>query len=262
MNGNRKIEEKEHYDKLAKEWHEKHKSEKDWQTDIEDYEIDLMLSYQYFKNLIKRYIKPGMKILDYGCGHGMHAILPAKLGAEVYGIDVSEESLKIARQRAEREGVAEKTKFLNMDGEKMSFENEIFDVVIDGGTFSSVDVNKALPEIKRVLKPGGLLIGIETFGHNPLANLKRWLNRKSGYRTSWAASHIFKIKDLKKARQYFKIKEARYFHLFSMFIFLFRKINAAKKIFKAVDKIDTFILKIPLIKYLSFKIVFVFEKND
>jgi len=261
MNGNRKIEEKEHYDKLAKEWHEKHKSEKDWQTDIEDYEIDLMLSYQYFKNLIKRYIKPGMKILDYGCGHGMHAILPAKLGADVYGIDISEESLKIARERASHENVSEKIKFIQMDGEQITFEDNFFDIVFDAGTFSSVDVNKALPEIKRVLKPDGILIGIETFGHNPLANLKRWLNKKSGYRTEWAATHIFKNKDLGVTSQYFKVIETNFFHLFSMFIFPFRKLPGGKQIFKFIDRIDSAIfMKIPLIKKMAFKIVFVFQK--
>jgi len=262
MEEERKKIEREHYDKLAKEWRQKHGEGENWQTDVESYDVDLMLSYQYFKGLIKNYIKPRMKVLDYGCGHGMHAILLAKLGAEVYGIDVSEESLKIAKERTEREGVADKTKFFNMDGENMAFKDNYFDIVIDGGTFSSIDINKALPEILRVLKPNGFLIGIETFGHNPLANLKRWFNKKIGKRTEWAVSHILKTKDLKKAENYFKIKEVRYFHLFSMFIFPFRNLASGKQIFKILDKIDYAIfMKIPLIKKLAFKIVFVFQKN-
>jgi len=258
----RKILEAEHYDKLARDWYEKHKEEKDWQTDIEDYDVNLFLSYQYFRKLIEKNIKPGMKVLDYGCGHGMHSILPAKLGAEVYGIDISDESLRIARQRAIREGVSEKTKFINMDGEAMAFENNYFDIVIDGGTFSSIDINKALPELRRVLKPKGLLIGIETFGHNPLANFKRWLNKKSGFRTEWAATHIFKNKDLKNAQKYFTLREVKYFHLFSMFIFPFRKLPGARQIFKICDRIDSaMFMRIPLIKKMAFKVVFVFQKN-
>ncbi|MFA5386128.1 MAG: methyltransferase domain-containing protein [Candidatus Paceibacterota bacterium] len=253
----------EHYDELAKEWYQQHKSDKNWQADIEEYDVNLFLSYQYFRKLVERNIKPGMRVLDYGCGHGMHTILPAKLGAEVYGIDVSEESLKIARQRAEKENVSDKMKFLNMDGENMSFENNFFDVIIDGGTFSSIDINRAFPEIKRVLRPGGFLIGIETFGHNPLANLKRWFNKKNGFRTEWAASHIFKNKDLKNVKNYFKIVEVKFFHFFSIFIFPFRKLPGGKQIFKIIDKIDFAIfIKIPLIKKMAFKIVFIFQKND
>ena len=253
----------EHYDELARDWYEKYGKEKDWQTDIEEYDINLFLSYQYFRKLVEKNIKPGMKVLDYGCGHGMHAILPAKLGAEVYGIDVSKESLKIARGRVEHEGVSNRIKFLEMDGENMTFEDNSFDIIIDGGTFSSIDINKAFPELKRVLRPSGLLIGIETFGHNPFANLKRWFNKKSGFRTEWAVSHIFKNKDLKNAKNYFKIVEAKFFHLFSIFIFPFRKLPGGKQTFKIIDKIDSEIfMKTPLIKKMAFKIVFVFQKND
>jgi len=89
-----------------------------------------------------------MKILDYGCGHGMHSVLPAKLGAEVYAIDLSKESLKIAKERAKKENIEEKIKFIEMDCEKLDFPDNYFDVIWDGGTFSSLDVNRAFTSLK------------------------------------------------------------------------------------------------------------------
>ncbi|PIU24464.1 hypothetical protein COT12_00910, partial [Candidatus Berkelbacteria bacterium CG08_land_8_20_14_0_20_39_8] len=79
-----------------------------------------------------------------------------------------------------------------MDCEKMEFPDNLFDIIFDGGTFSSIDLVKAYPELSRVLKPDGFLIGIETFGHNPFTNLKRKINKLIGKRTEWATAHIFR----------------------------------------------------------------------
>ena len=57
-------------------------------------------------------LKPGMKVLDIGCGWGGMALyLHQKTGAEVLGVTLSEEQLKVARRRAEEAGVADKVKF-------------------------------------------------------------------------------------------------------------------------------------------------------
>ena len=50
--------------------------------------------------------------------------------------------------------------------------NNKFDLILDYGTFSSLDIQLALPELIRVLKPNGTIIAVETLGHNPLFNLK------------------------------------------------------------------------------------------
>lgn len=249
-----------YYDKLAKQWREKHQKNQRWDIDIEDYEIETFTSYIFCKEWIKKNIKPGIKILDYGCGHGMHAILPAKLGAQVYGIDFSEESLKIAQERVEINKLADKVKFIKMDCESLQFPDNYFDIIWDGGTFSSLDITKIYPELTRVLKPNGKLIGIETFGHNPLLNFKRLINKKIGKRTGWAADHIMRIKDLKLAEQYFNRAEIKYFHLLSMLAFPFRKLPGGKLLFKFLDYIDCILLKIPFLKKYAFKIVFIFSK--
>jgi len=255
----RKEEEISHYNELARIWQDKHLGGKEWAIDIEDYDVYIFSSYRFCRDWFEKNIKKEMKFLDYGCGHGMHSILPAKLGAEVYGIDLSEESLKIAKKRAQDEKVSDKIKFLKMDCEKLEFPDNYFDLIWDSGTFSSIDINKAYSELHRVLKPEGKIIGLETFGHNPLMNLKRFINKKTGKRTEWAASHIMKMKDLKSAKKYFDSVETKFFHLFSMLIFPFRRLPLMKRIFNLLDKFDSILLKIPFLKKYAFKVVFIFS---
>jgi ubiquinone/menaquinone biosynthesis C-methylase UbiE len=219
-----------------------------------------MSSYRLLYKLLKKYA-PGKNILDYGCGHGLHAIQMSKFGAQkVTGIDLSEESLKIARKRAEKEKITN-VQFLKTDAERLDLPDNSFDIVFDGGTFSSINIETGLKEIARVLKSDGLLIGIETLGHNPLANLKRWLNKKRGVRTPWATSHIMKVKDFKLAKKYFKKTEVRFFHLLSLLALPLQNIPGGKIFLKTTEVIDKLLTKIPLLRIFSFKTVFILKKN-
>jgi ubiquinone/menaquinone biosynthesis C-methylase UbiE len=251
--------EKEHYDAAAREWLGAHsKSLKDG-TDVSGIEVAMMESYRDVYRILAAKVN-GKEVLDYGSGHGMHAVPIAKWGGQVTGVDFSEESLKIARERAAKEEA--NINFVVGDCEALPFTGANFDIIFDGGTFSSLTLEKAFSEIARVLRPDGLLIGIETLGHNPLANLKRWLNRKRGVRTGWAADHIFKMEDLELAKKYFTIEQTHYFHLFSMFTFPLRNLPGGKLLFRTLDKIDDGIfMMLPFLKRYAFKIVFVFKKK-
>jgi len=158
------------------------------------------------------------------------------------------------------EGVENKTEFLAMDCEKMDFQANFFDVIFDGGTFSSIDLNRAYPELSRILKPDGVLIGIETFGHNPFTNLKRRINKLIGKRTGWAAEHILKMEDLKKAKDYFDGVEVYYFHLVSWLAFPFLNLPGGKLLLKLLEFIDKILLKVPFLRKYAFKVVFVFSQ--
>jgi ubiquinone/menaquinone biosynthesis C-methylase UbiE len=250
----RKQKEIEHYDKKAEEWMEN----KNWEGDFEGFNPMSLPSFSFLYKKIKEFCS-NKKLLDFGCGNGIHSIFPAKCGAEVVGIDLSEKSLKIARKKAEKENVQEKTEFLKMDCENLEFEDNSFDVVLDGGAFSSLDLNKVFPEIKRVLKKDGKLIGIETFGHNPFINFKRKLNKAKGKRTEWAESHIFNQESLKLAKEYFNKTEVYYFHTISWIAIPFLKFPGGKILLKFFEAIDNILNIIPLFKKWSFKVVFIFS---
>ncbi|URW75701.1 cyclopropane-fatty-acyl-phospholipid synthase family protein [Sphingomonas donggukensis] len=81
-------------------------------------------------------LEPGMRVLDIGCGWGGMALyLHAKTGAEVLGITLSEEQLKVARRRAEGAGVADKVRFELIDYRAVTGQ---FDRIVSVGMFEHV----------------------------------------------------------------------------------------------------------------------------
>lgn len=95
------------------------------------------------------------KILDVGTGEGgfIPVLLQTFPGSEITAIDPNTESLKVARQKFP--GI----QFLEMEGERLKFGDDHFDVVsLSMALHHFPKVKKALKEIKRVVKPGGYII--------------------------------------------------------------------------------------------------------
>ena len=72
------------------------------------------------------------RILDIGCGPGEIAARCAKMGADVFGIDVSKDALRLGGERCARERV--RVHLLEFDGERVPFRDCFirFDIVSDG----------------------------------------------------------------------------------------------------------------------------------
>ncbi|MBB3981860.1 cyclopropane-fatty-acyl-phospholipid synthase [Sphingobium fontiphilum] len=84
----------------------------------------------------KLHLKPGMKVLDIGCGWGGMALyLHRMCGVDVTGITLSEEQLKVARQRAQDAGVADHVRFELIDYRDMQGQ---FDRIVSVGMFEHV----------------------------------------------------------------------------------------------------------------------------
>ena len=86
-------------------------------------------------------LQSGMRVLDIGCGWGgMGLYLHAASGAEVLGITLSEEQLKVARARAAAAGVADKVRFELVDYRRVTPERfgGAFDRIVSVGMFEHV----------------------------------------------------------------------------------------------------------------------------
>ncbi len=122
-----------------------------WSESYEENPL-LKVNGRILKRIIPRKLK-GKRILDIGCGTGIWAEYFYRKGAEVYGIDISEKMLEMARKRVP------KGKFYLGDVTKIPFQNEFFDIVFCSLVLSHVkDLKKAIREIHRVLEKNGILI--------------------------------------------------------------------------------------------------------
>ena len=84
----------------------------------------------------KLYLQPGQRVLDIGCGWGGMALFLHKVaGVDVLGITLSEEQLKIARQRAKDAGVSDRVKFELIDYRHLDGK---FDRIVSVGMFEHV----------------------------------------------------------------------------------------------------------------------------
>lgn len=97
-------------------------------------------------------------ILDAGCGTGENALLFAKRGHKVTGIDFLEEPIQRAKRKAAERGLS--ATFLVKDATTLKDRSERFDNVIDCGlfhVFSDDDRKKYVDGLAAVLNPGGRL---------------------------------------------------------------------------------------------------------
>jgi len=105
------------------------------------------------------FLKPGMTLLDAGCGPGSITIgLAGHVApAEVTGIDLSAESIGLARDLAAERGVTN-VRFDVADVYALPFDDATFDAAFSHALLQHLsDPLAALREIRRVLKPGGVI---------------------------------------------------------------------------------------------------------
>jgi len=117
------------------------------------------------KKVVKLLIdKKPIKILDIATGTGDLAIDLTKTNArKIVGADISKEMLKIARNKVNSRNLNGIIEIQLGDAEKLNFQDNYFDAITCSfGVRNFDDLSKALQEIKRILKPNGTFVVLET----------------------------------------------------------------------------------------------------
>jgi demethylmenaquinone methyltransferase/2-methoxy-6-polyprenyl-1,4-benzoquinol methylase len=113
------------------------------------------------KRLVDENVRPGFKVLEIGCGTATMAILAARRGADVLGLDVSAPMLEVARRKIAAAGVADRIRIEEKGVSGMDkLADNSFDLVMSTLVFSELSHDEqvyALRHAYRILKPGGRL---------------------------------------------------------------------------------------------------------
>jgi len=207
---------------------------------------------------LKEKCTPGVKVLDFGCGNGENGIYASQCGAEVTGIDISPEGVENANLNAKQTGVDGHCRFEVMDGENMTFPDSTFDLAVEYGVLHHVDIDKAMAELNRVIKPDGEMICVEALRHNLLIH---WYRKKTPHlRTEWEFEHILGVESLAIAREYFHDIDVNFFHLAVLAAVPFRKTRFFKPIRAFLDKIDSILLRKEAIGKYGWIMIFTMSK--
>ena len=124
-------------------------------------------------------LQPGQRILDIGSGWGGLALSLARLaeGTEFTGITLSQEQLKVARERAERAGLAERVKFALRDYRE---EGGRYDRIVSVGMFEHVGPNhyrEFFGKVKDLLTEDGICL-LHSIGRmEPPGGTSPWLRK-------------------------------------------------------------------------------------
>jgi ubiquinone/menaquinone biosynthesis C-methylase UbiE len=114
-------------------------------------------------------------VLDIGIGSGLNLPFYGPQAQHVYGVDPSAELLLFAEERAHKANVP--VELLRGSGEALPLDDKSIDTVVMTFTLCSVDdAARTLAEIRRVLKPEGVLLFAE-HGRAPEIGVARWQDR-------------------------------------------------------------------------------------
>ena len=118
--------------------------------------MTLGLDQRWRRRTVRLAVQPGDRVLDACCGTGDLAIMAARAGATVVGLDFSTEMLARARRKAPE------LEWVEGDLLELPFEGESFDAATVGfGVRNVADLGRALAELHRVLRPGGVVAILE-----------------------------------------------------------------------------------------------------
>lgn len=171
------------------------------------------LHYMYFAKAIEAKtilsfleLKKGEKICDIACGSGQQSIKMAKQGCAVYGIDLNARAIETAKSIAK----GYDCDFQVGNAEKIPYDSNMFDKVVSVCSLEHfANDEKAIEEMNRVLKPGGILVlTVDSFTYN---GIEKHLQEK--HRTDCSVVNYYSVSQLtQKLEKYgFEVLKSKYF---------------------------------------------------
>jgi SAM-dependent methyltransferase len=183
------------------------------------------------------HLKPGMTVLELGCGTGYLTQELARSGAEVVAIDISPELLEIAKANCSAPNV----RYQIENAYSMSYDDAVFDSVVGSSVLHHLEIEEALRGVYRVLKPGGTIYFTEPNMLNPQIAIQKnipWIKQKLGDSPDETAFFRWPLRRLLEQTGYRDVR-------IDPFDFLHPKTPAA--LIDHVNTVGRFLEKVPVI---------------
>jgi 2-polyprenyl-3-methyl-5-hydroxy-6-metoxy-1,4-benzoquinol methylase len=180
-------------------------------------------------------------ILEIGCGTGLFTSELIKSKNNITAIDISPELISLAKKRLTAPNVT----LLIENAYKTSFDNEKFDFIVGSSVLHHLDVNDAIKEIYRLLKPGGKFIFSEPNMMNPQIAIQKnipFIKKMAGDSPDETAFTKFGITR--------KIRKAG-FHEISVYPFDFLHPAIPKSLLKIMIPFCLFLEKVPIVNQFA-----------
>ena len=129
--------------------------------------------------MLSRHLRPGMSVLELGCGTGYFTRELACSGANIVAVDVSPDLLEIAKANSS----APTVRYEIQNAYELSYPDAVFDSVVGSSVLHHLEIQEAIREIYRVLKPSGTIYFTEPNMLNPQIAIQKnvpWVKRKLG----------------------------------------------------------------------------------
>lgn len=117
----------------------------------------------------------GRHVLEYGCGEGWTTLDLARRAGHVSGFDISPQAIENAQRSLAKAGLGTRCTLRVLPAEQLDFPDSTFDVAVGFAILHHLEMERALAELHRVLRPGGIAYFAEPLATNPLIQLYRHL---------------------------------------------------------------------------------------
>jgi ubiquinone/menaquinone biosynthesis C-methylase UbiE len=211
----------------------------------------LQTPYIYYEHKIAELIRPEHQVLELGAGTGLHTFVLLHTGANIVASDISPNSLRLIKKRLQRCPGNLKTEVADM--ESLPFDDSSFDVITSAGSLSYGDPYLVDSEIRRVLRPGGTLICVDSLNHNPIYRANRFLHYLRGDRSRSTLKRMPNMGRITALGEGFASVNVRYFGAFSFAMPVVARLLGEDIAQKASDRIDQLVA----VRHSAFKFVLV-----
>ncbi len=200
----------------------------------------------------------GRDVLELGCGGGELTERLVQLGARVTALDVSPGQLAVAQRRVNAGTPGDKVRFIAAPAEETGLASAAFDVIVGKWILHHIDLDRAVPEIARLLRPGGRGVFYENHDRNPILALSRRhvAGRLGVRRFGTPTERPLSGSDMRRLRAHFGRVEKRYPEFF--FLRLLSSRALGYRGYKLAERLDHAVWqRLPALRPLSWHVVVV-----